>query len=94
VIEIMPEGFTCKDWYGKAARAAGVSYFAYYADGPGESYDGNEVVVDQCLRKKNPCDTVPCIDALRDRNITVGTARFAAQLQRFLRAEQKSFDAI
>lgn len=85
VFEIMPNNFNCRDWYMKAARAAGVNYYAYYARSEGETVDGNEIEANKCQTNKRKCESKKCIDVLRDRNINLDISRFEEELFVFLK---------
>lgn len=85
VIEIMPNGFTCRDWYMKAAKAAGVNYYAYYAKSQGETVGGNEIEAKKCQSNKKKCSSRKCIDILRDRNINLNIKQFNEEMNNFLK---------
>ena len=84
VIEILPKHFTCRDWYEKAARASGLHYFPYYADGINETIEGDETKIKKCLSIKNKCSNNMCIDVLRDQNIMLNLDKFMDKISSFL----------
>lgn len=86
VIEIMPKDFTCRDWYMKAAEAAGVNYYAYYAKNDGETVGGNIEEAKKCASNKKKCSSKKCIDILRDRNIKLNVQQFMKELINFLKS--------
>ena len=84
VIEIMPDQFTCRDWYKKAANAVGIHYFAYYADGINEKTKIQSEQLKKCLPLKDRCIIKDCIDALRDQNVIIDPIKFKNEITQFL----------
>lgn len=85
VIEIMPDQFICRDWYKKAANAAGVHYFAYMADGINEKPKYQSEKLKNCLKMANRCVVTECIDSIRDQNVTIDPSKFVREVKNYLK---------
>lgn len=74
MIEIFPYKFDCRDWYQRTTNVSAVKYFKYVPQDEEES-PGASQSVKNCWSKTPKCDG-PCLDLLRDQNVSVNIDRF------------------
>jgi hypothetical protein len=75
LVEILPYGYVCRNWYETAAKAAGVNYhFLMNANPPNTS----KPELASCWEDAERCPTLDCHDALRDQSVTAELDTFSA----------------
>jgi hypothetical protein len=76
LVEIIPYGYTCRDWYETAAHVAGIVYHGVMNRRPPERPESEDLAV--CLDSPGLCATLTCHDPLRDQAIELEMDTFLA----------------
>ncbi|EAY11328.1 hypothetical protein TVAG_344220 [Trichomonas vaginalis G3] len=74
LIEFLPKGYNCRDWYKTATEVARVEYHEAMAVDKG--YHKDNVKLDWCLERLYFCPTAQCHDFLRDQTMTLSPKDF------------------
>lgn len=69
LIEFLPKGYKCRDWYETATKVARVNYHEAMASEKGQFTDPSKL--DWCLTRLDLCPTTHCHDVLRDQTMTM-----------------------
>lgn len=73
LIEILPYGYDCRDWYKQIANGCGVKYYSWMNNKLANTKSGRKPNKNykKCLKKEIKCLTDKCHDLLRDQLTTV-----------------------
>jgi hypothetical protein len=74
LIELLPFGYVCRDWYATAAKVAGVRYYGVM--NKNETEGVTNPTLRNCWRAPEKCATLGCHDLLRDQSVTVEIETF------------------
>lgn len=90
LIEILPPGYVCRDWFAKAAEIARVDYYSIF----GRVYNSTEPVRQRCLDNPDICATIGCHDYLRDKNLTLDVGEFTGIWTKIAQNLEKEYDSV
>ncbi|OHS93311.1 hypothetical protein TRFO_11941 [Tritrichomonas foetus] len=81
LIEVLPHGYHCRDWFHGAANVSRVDYYSVMSGKKGIHKDLPEEQknhIKSCWERKELCSTFVCHDTLRDQNISMEIGSFSS----------------
>ena len=77
VVELLPRGYVCRDWFASAAAVANVSYYKVMSGVIARNLtDEEKENLERCWQTPELCPTLMCHDTLRDQDVWIELGAF------------------